>query len=115
MLAFAGCGTSAQATKLRSDAIGILGSVAVNALSSVVQAQVSGGNADLAHSAAQAAWSAVSASNLEALINDATANKMPSVAATAASVASKAIANNGVSKADALNAVAAVISATAQK
>ncbi len=123
VFAFAGCASlkSAYSTPekrkaigdaLWNDAISIVGSVAVNSLANIVQQEVSGGNVDFAHTAAQAAWGATSAASLAKLINDATGGTMPALADKAAAVVSQAV-QHGISTGDALNAVASIISSVA--
>ena len=115
-ISFTGCAGFREAWKpenkaatvaaLKADALRILGSAAVNLIGSYV----TNDNATFAHSAARAAWSAVSLGDIQRLVQTAGGSK--ALAVTVEDEARKAVAN-GVREKDAVFAAAAAISVAA--
>jgi hypothetical protein len=106
-------GNSAQPSRsaaFAKTATRILGNIAVGQLQALVSAELN--DTDYKHAAAAAAWSAVDASDIAELINDATGHKAPALAAAASNIAYDSL-QNGVSKDKTFDAIASAISAAA--
>lgn len=100
----------AAVSALTKSATRIIGNIAVGQLKALVSAELN--DTDYAHAAADAAWRSVDARDIAELINTATGNKAPALAAAASNIAYDSLAN-GATKSSTFDAIASAISAAA--
>lgn len=98
------------ASKLRAQGEQVLGRIVAKQLEALADGSLA---QDPLHAAAAAAWSAITPLDLEKAINAATEDRAPRLAAEAARLTMKAARGDDVTQADAINAIASVLSSMA--